>query len=921
MHRFTQLQHALAPLRQPSVPSLAWPLAFTVCALLASTAAWAQQATGRTDIAQEPLISMAESQAKPNLMVLLDDSISMNYDYMPDAADYTSTRIGNYTAQCNGVYYNPDLVYEPPLYADGSSYPDAIFEAALPDGFASLNGSIRPTSGAGFTTNRAVNLASSDSQTVPLTFSSTTRAVMGPQTFDVQSASTQAIGHASFPAGTNIVLSGAGARNMTGIVTEWTYNPTTDRGILKVDVRSVGGATLAATNAWSAVIDGQFYFQYRGTEPALNYAYSNTGTLVTNTFRTQCNQLMRGVRTNSINTNVFESVPITSTSSAELKTNYANWYSYYRTRELLMRTAMGKAINQLDETYRVGFMTINRTDMSLDRLEFNNSSERNVTQNFRNIEDFTPAKKADVYESLYRNNTSGTTALRPALARAGQYFANKAPRQNYDPVQYACQRNYVMMTTDGYWNGPRGPDLNNRLIGNVDSNAPRPMGGNTSVGTLADVAYYYYTTPLRSLTLGNCVSGSSRQNLCSNIVPPNGRDDATYQHMTTFAIGMGVSGTLPYSKTYLTDTTGTYADLVSGRLNWPSPTANQITTIDDLWHAAVNGRGVYYSAQNPAELTEAIEGVVASMQQVSGTASGTSTSTLDLVQGENNYAFEASYTTVQWTGDVEARLLNPNTGEQDKESPPLWSARTQLDRKRPAQRKVFFNRAGALMDFQFANLTDAQKGLFTNRCSSTPATRLSQCASLNAQAQAQINQGESLVSFLRGDRSLETTNQAKPLFRKRESVLGDIVNSKPIHVGTPPFIYQDASYADFKNSQANRKRMVYVGANDGMLHALDAQTGEELWAFCAYGRDAQSVQTRRHALWLHQPPPPILCRWQNRARRCLDQQPMAHDLGGRPQCRRSCLLRTGHHRPGQSKLLVGVHQYQSGPEFWRSRHH
>lgn len=772
-----------------------------VSALLAANPLWAQVA-GHTDIAHEPLMTMSEAQAKPNMMILLDDSRSMNYDYMPDDASYNANRFGRYTSQCNGVYYNPDIVYEPPVHADGSSYPNARFEAALMDGFASLNAQIKNLSGNSFIDNQAVNLSNNTRQTVPLQFRATTRAVLGAQTFDVQSNSTQALGHASFAVGTRLDLQGNGARNMSGVVTAWTYTPSTDRGLLSIDVRSVGGANLSAANTWDAVIAGQFYFQYRGHEPALAYAYDSRARLINNLLRQQCNQNRTARRNTNANSNVFESVSVTSTSPEAIKTNYANWYSYYRTRELLMRTAMGKAINQLDETYRLGFMTINQPDMTRDRLEF------------RNIEDFTARKKADIYDSLYLSSTVGSTPLRLALSRAGQYYANKVRNQGYDPIQYACQRNYVMVTTDGYWNSSSGENLSGR-----------------SINTLADVAAYYYNTDLRTPELNNCVSGSSGLNVCENIVPPNGRDDAAHQHMTTYAIGMGVNGTLPYSKTYLTDATGTYADILAGRLNWPTPSQNSPTAVDDLWHAAVNGRGIYYSAQNATELAESITGVIEAMQQATGAASGTSTSTLELVQGEDNIAYEASYTTLQWTGDVKAHAIDANTGMPDEDAAPLWSARNQLDQAVPAQRQIFFHRAGALAQFDLNNLPDEQKNLFLNRCGAAAAARLSQCQNLSTQAQERINQGDLLVNFLRGDRRNEASNASSPLFRTRVSVLGDIVNSKPIHVGAPPFMYGDAGYTEFKAQQANRQRVIYVGANDGMLHALDAATGNELWAY------------------------------------------------------------------------------------------
>ena len=82
-------------------------------------------------------------------------------------------------------------------------------------------------------------------------------------------------------------------------------------------------------------------------------------------------------------------------------------------------------------------------------------------------------------------------------------------------------------------------------------------------------------------------------------MPTVSRDAAKHQHMNTFTIGMGLSGTLLYDKNYLTQTSGDYVDLKNGTRNWPQPGVDEgAVNIDDLWHAAVNGRGQYYSAMD-----------------------------------------------------------------------------------------------------------------------------------------------------------------------------------------------------------------------------------------------------------------------------------------------------------------------------------
>jgi type IV pilus assembly protein PilY1 len=75
-----------------------------------------------------------------------------------------------------------------------------------------------------------------------------------------------------------------------------------------------------------------------------------------------------------------------------------------------------------------------------------------------------------------------------------------------------------------------------------------------------------------------------------------------------------------------------------------------------------------------------------------------------------------------------------------------------------------------------------------------------------------------------------------PAFRNRPvTVLGDIVGSAPVYVAGPSASYYDdfeaAAYSGFVAAWRGRAAHVYVGANDGMLHAFDAVTGDEKFAY------------------------------------------------------------------------------------------
>lgn len=83
--------------------------------------------------------------------------------------------------------------------------------------------------------------------------------------------------------------------------------------------------------------------------------------------------------------------------------------------------------------------------------------------------------------------------------------------------------------------------------------------------------------------------------------------------------------------------------------------------------------------------------------------------------------------------------------------------------------------------------------------------------------------GTQRLDYLRGDASNEGT--ASTTFRKRSTTkLGDIINSNPQYVGPPAAGHPDSDYATFHTSYLNRTPMVYVGANDGMMHGFNACT-------------------------------------------------------------------------------------------------
>ncbi|OJZ73264.1 hypothetical protein B375_0200130, partial [Xylella fastidiosa 6c] len=196
-----------------------------------------------------------------------------------------------------------------------------------------------------------------------------------------------------------------------------------------------------------------------------------------------------------------------------------------------------------------------------------------------------------------------------------------------------------------------------------------------------------------------------------------------------------------------------------------------------------------------ASLKQAFSRIVA---ETKGAGTGLSSNSARLETGAVTY--QAQFFSGTWRGDLIAYHVDKVTGALT----PFWNANF------PAweQRVITFANGTTLQDFTKKNLGETA------------------LASASAQ---QIN-------YLRGDRSQEGNVPGK--LRIRSGIMGDIVNSQPLYVGAPNGrLYTTASftgassYAAFVAQQANRAPVVYVGANDGMLHAFDANTGKEIFAF------------------------------------------------------------------------------------------
>lgn len=182
------------------------------------------------------------------------------------------------------------------------------------------------------------------------------------------------------------------------------------------------------------------------------------------------------------------------------------------------------------------------------------------------------------------------------------------------------------------------------------------------------------------------------------------------------------------------------------------------------------------------------------------------------------YIYRTTFDVNGWTGDLlkEERVttIDPSTGQRITEMARKWSAESQL----PSSRTVYMsNSSDDLIDFTWANRASAKHDLED---------------ALNSDGH-----GQARVGYIRGDGCSAMAGCST--FRTRSSRLGDIVNSSPVLVKDAQYLTyradsldgSDGKYRSFQEKVASRPPMIYVGANDGMLHAFNADDGKEVFAF------------------------------------------------------------------------------------------
>lgn len=271
---------------------------------------------------------------------------------------------------------------------------------------------------------------------------------------------------------------------------------------------------------------------------------------------------------------------------------------------------------------------------------------------------------------------------------------------------------------------------------------------------------------------------------------------------------------LPYVYNNSCSNGGTSSGTISTQTFSPGSTTAASRLKSPLWYAAKYGIANrdtsaisgdpdnYFLVTNASTLKDQLTSAFNNIQQANASVTTPKVTSESGDTTDGTYVYTTAFDADTWTGNL--RKVNNTTKEE------VWNAANSLSSS-GRHGYIYFNRSGTLSSFTWEHLSTDQK------------------AQLNKDENGiSDTQGEARVNFIRG------TNTS---FRSRSTLLGDIINSSPLLVSGAQYsisnasrLHSEGNYSNYKRDQAEHST-IYVGANDGMLHAFDASSGSERFAF------------------------------------------------------------------------------------------
>lgn len=409
-----------------------------------------------------------------------------------------------------------------------------------------------------------------------------------------------------------------------------------------------------------------------------------------------------------------------------------------------------------------------------------------------------------------------------------------------DPILYSCQRNFIL----GIGDANSHADANVPGTGTPTANEPtKPTFGDTvdavqatnRIGVLEGLGASLGTTnPYNGCCTNNTalMAGLAYDSHTRDIRPDVNSQTNTLgmQTISTYWLDvMEYQVMKPKNQFWLAAKYGGFEvpssgfDLYSRGATDTLPTGWWHTNTDTLSDGSPRPNN-YFTAGAPDQMIAGLNTAFADMAARIRAYTTSFSTTLPQVAQTGNGSYSTQYDSQNWTGEITASVLgfNTSTGDPELQSPPSW---------------IFSDEIAAQL---------AGNGWDTGRRMATwnPSTRLGVAfrsaaasggstvtpAQLTALDTPYVTGNDSVnyLNYLRGDRTHEigsTVSGSTNAYRARPKLIGDIEGSKAVPIGPPNYPFSDAKgnmgYNNFKTTRASRRTVVYVGANDGTLRAIN----------------------------------------------------------------------------------------------------
>lgn len=412
------------------------------------------------------------------------------------------------------------------------------------------------------------------------------------------------------------------------------------------------------------------------------------------------------------------------------------------------------------------------------------------------IRDMSKANKDTLFTAIGNLHGRTATPLGEGLLELTRYFEGKSSLYSKiagsytSPIQYRCQKNFAIIVTDG--------DATNEddLPGSNGKAALAYTARDSSGGAVAktfSVCTSANTAAADTLSV-NCPASLEGSTATPGFGDTSNRfralrDVSKYAQVADLRVGG-------------TDLDGkSFDDPKFARQNLSIYTIGFTVANDVLPAAASVGGGKYYTAHGESALYSALSSAVNDILANTSNAGGLATQSE--VTSAGNVLLQPVFNPSGWYGEL--RCFNfTSTGTIGSACSPNAKAVIPA----ASSRKIYSS-----------SVTGSTTTVFDFNTSSVNSMTSYQRASLGSSVSAR----ENVINWLRG-------TSIAGMRARSNGLLGDIIDGQPTVVAASSGVSNDPDYAAFKSSNANRK-LAFVGANDGMLHAFDISTMTEIMAY------------------------------------------------------------------------------------------